>query len=380
MIQPIKHFAVNWTDGMKISESHLIAHDNFFFDLIRDRSSLRSKSFEYGLLPTKSSKDFEETNFEVYKTATKDIQVLIKHCSAITAAGYRIDLSDYKTNIETRSSGENEEDMDEIHYILISVNPYKRLPFGDIDPEETPPRHPFTKENYHIDLMPETHVKSAKTGGNYIIIGRAIFKDNMVEVDRSFIPPCVNIQSHPALVSYYNTFAKVIGDLQQYSIKISHNIAQRNQDSTLALNIKALCEVLISHFSRIYFQYRNIIPESSPIYLVEIFSSIALHLYHKIQSMATKEMEEMLNYFYEWSEVAPHSLLNHLSWVAEINYDHNNIADTLVKIEEFLLKLDIIYNKLSSLDYIGERKENIIVNEKDITPTPKVKKGWSLLD
>jgi hypothetical protein len=114
--------------------------------------------------------------------------------------------------------------------------------------------------------------------------------------------------------------------------------------------------------------------------MVEVFSSMALHIHNNIQILATGELEEMLNYSFEWSEIAPHTLLNQLSEVAEIHYDHNNCGEHLFYIQRLLKSLDIIFSKLSSLDYIGQQKENIIVNDTDITPKSNIKKGWSLLD
>ena len=50
MIKPIKYAAVNWVDGMKISEKHFIQHQNFIIDTVRDASSVGIKNFNYGLL------------------------------------------------------------------------------------------------------------------------------------------------------------------------------------------------------------------------------------------------------------------------------------------------------------------------------------------
>lgn len=382
MIQPIKKFAVNWTDGMKISERHLVAHDNFILDTIRDTSSLHINNFNYGLLPVETTNFIEDSYFDVFKTATEDVQVNIKHCRALTAAGYRIELSNYKTNIKSLvTQGEQtEEDYREDYYIIISVNPFKRVPFGDIDAEETPPRHPHTRANHTIQLLPEISLKNGDTGGNYIIIGKVTLGADIITVDQNFIPPCTTLHSHPTLISYYNAFAKSMGDIQQYSVKIVQKVAQNKQDSSLARNIKNLCNILSTHFADIYFQYRNMIPQQPPIYLVEVFSGMALKLYHNTQTLATEELEEMLNYTYEWSNISPVNLIEELSAVSEINYNHNDCQGNFVMITQLLHSLEIIFNKLSSLDYIGERKENIIVNEKDITPEPKVKRGWSLLD
>lgn len=382
MIQPIKNFAVNWTDGMKISEKHLIAHDDFLLDTVRDSNSLRCNNFNYGLLPINLAKGADDTIFDVYNTATNDVQVVIKHCSALTAAGYRIELSDYKTNIKSliKSVDEKKENIEEAYYILISSNPFDRVPFGNIDPEETPPRHPSTQTKHNIELLSESILKNGSTGGNYLIIGKVNIKDNIAAADQNFIPPCTSIYSHPVLISYYGSFAKSMGNLQQYALAIIQKAVKTNQNTTLATNVKSLCGILIGHFANVYFNYRNIVPQQPPIYMVEVFSSMALHAYNNTQVLATGELEEMLNYSFEWSEIAPHTLLNQLSAVAEINYDHNNCGEHLFEIQRLLMSIEIIFSKLSSLDYIGQRKENIIVNEKDITPISKVKRGWSLLD
>src|SRR5690554_7585630 len=139
MIQSIKNFAVNWAGGMKVNEKHLMVHDKFILDTVRDSNTFRCNNFNYGLLPIALAKNTDETIFDVYSSPTKDVQLVIKHCSALTAAGYRIDLSDYKTNIKSlmRSPEENEENINESYYILVSTNPFDRVPFGDRSEEHT---------------------------------------------------------------------------------------------------------------------------------------------------------------------------------------------------------------------------------------------------
>lgn len=380
MIQSIKNFAVNWANGMKVAERHLIVHDRFLMDTIRDANSLQCNSFNYGLLPITLVKSVDETLFDVFNSGTNTIQVVIKHCSALTAAGYRIDLSDYRTNVKKSEDKKEDESINEIYYILISVNPFDSVPFGDIDPDEVPPRHPFTQAKYNVELLPESILKSGSAGGNYIIIGKVHIKNGIAEADQNFIPPCTSVHSHPALLSYYRSFAKSMGNLQQYALVINQKAVKTNQNTTLATNVKSLCSTLINHIANVYFNYRNIVPQQPPVYMVEVFSSMALHLYNNTQILATGELEEMLNYSFEWSEIAPHTLLNQLSAVAEINYDHNNSGEHLFEIQRLLKSLETVFSKLSSLDYIGQRKDNIIVNDTDITPKSNVKRGWSLLD
>lgn len=380
MIQSVKNFAVNWTDGMKISEKHFITHDNFIIDLIRDANSIPLNNHNYGLLPILPPGANENAIFEVLNAATNDVHIVIKHCSAITAAGFRIDIIDHKTSLKSLTREKNDKEINEDYFILISVNPFERIPFGNIDVEETPPRHPFTQFKYNIGLVATHSLGNHQSGGNYLIIGRVNIKDSIASTDNHFIPPCTSIQSHGRLLDYYQFFARSMEMLQQFGVLIIQKAIKANQNSTLATNVKTLCKTLIEHFGNVYFSFRNIIPQKAPIFMIEIFSNLALHLFNNTQTLATHELEEMLNYSFEWSEVAPHTLLNKLSAVAEINYDHNNCGAHLIEIKTLLIDLESIFSKLSQLDYIGQRKENIIINEKNITPQSKAKKGWSLLD
>ncbi|AZB29029.1 MULTISPECIES: hypothetical protein [Chryseobacterium] len=381
MIQPIKHFAINWVDGMKVSQRHLNDQDNFLIDTIRDANSLGITNYNYGLLPL-SNEFTDKTIFDVHNTATNDVQLFIKNCSAVTLAGYRLELKDRRVSVKSLAKSLNldENQMDGEYYILISVNPFDKVPFGDIDPEEIPPRHPNAHANYHIELLPVSSLNSNHSGGNYLVVGKVDFKGNIAQVNTNFIPPCTSIQSHPVLIDYYNGYAKSIGNLQQYAFKIIQKASHKNQNTSLALNVKALCTVLVDTFGDMYFQFRNIIPYQAPVFLIETFAKLALRMYNSTQILVPGELEEMLNYSLEWSEIAPHTLLNQLSTVAETNYDHHNSGEPLLYISQMLRSLETIFAKLSELDYIGQRKENIIVNEQEVSSNTNPKRGWSVLD
>lgn len=381
MIQPIKHFAINWVDGMKVSQKHLNDQDNFLIDTIRDGNSLGITNYNYGLLPL-SNEFTDKTIFDVHNTATNDVQLFIKNCSAVTLAGYRLELKDRRVSVKSLAKSLNldENQMDGEYYILISVNPFDKVPFGDIDPEEIPPRHPNSHANYHIELLPVSSLNSNHSGGNYLVVGKVDFKGNIAQVNTNFIPPCTSIQSHPVLIDYYNGYAKSIGNLQQYAFKIIQKASHKNQNTSLALNVKALCTVLVDTFGDMYFQFRNIIPYQPPVFLIETFAKLALRMYNSTQVLVPGELEEMLNYSLEWSEIAPHTLLNQLSTVAETNYDHHNSGEPLLHISLMLKSLETIFSKLSELDYIGQRKENIIVNEQEVSSNTNPKRGWSVLD
>lgn len=381
MIQPIKHYAVNWVDGMKISKDHLVQQEDFMIDSIRDSNSLQINSYNFGLLPI-SEKFGDKTIYELQSTATNDAQLIIKKCTAVTLAGYRIELFDYKVNIRNlaKNMSQEQEDVDGEYYILASVNPFDHVSFGDIDAEEIPPRHPFTKPNYRIELVDVSILNSSYSGGNYLVLGKVAMKSGMAQIDAHFIPPCSSIESHPRLIEYYNSYSNSLSNLRQYAFKIIQKTAHKNQNVTLAENVKMLCKTIISNIGENYFQFKNIVTEQPPIFLINIFSKLALQLYNDTQMIVQSELEEMLNYSLEWSEITPHSLLNQLTVSAEINYDHHNTGEYFYNINQMLKSLESIFGKLSELDYIGQRKENIIVNEQEVKSNDDPKKGWSVIN
>lgn len=381
MIEQIKHYAVNWVDGMKISREHFIHQENHIIDSIRDSNSLPVNQFNYGLLPV--SDQYSDKNiYEIQNTATNDAQLIIKKLTAVTVAGHRIEMADHKVNIRNlnRNTALEQENADGQFYILAFVNPFDKIPFGDIDSEEIPPRHPYTKPNYRIELVETSILNSSYSGGNYLVLGKVSIKSGISQIDSNFIPPCTSVESHPKLIEYHNSYSHSMSNLRHYAFKIIQKTAHKNQNNVLANNIKTLCRTIVAHMGENYFSFKNMVLHQPPIFMMNLFSKLGLQLFNDTQMMIPAELEEMLNYSLEWSEVAPHTLLNQLSIVAEINYSHHDSGDVFYNIQLMLKSLEQILGKLSELDYIGQRKENIIVNEQEVKTNIDPKKGWSVID
>jgi len=123
----------------------------------------------YGLLPTN---DPVRINLSV--DAHKYLRVRIEECHAITPNGSRIEIS---SNTEQHSLSLSypeivKEIKDEEVALLacISVNPFKRIPCGEPDPEENPPRDPYTEPEYYLSLVKEEELrKEMGVGGHYLI-------------------------------------------------------------------------------------------------------------------------------------------------------------------------------------------------------------------
>ncbi|WP_410879205.1 hypothetical protein [Myroides sp. DW712] len=384
MIKSIQYDAVNWVDGMKVSQKHFDAQTNFILEGLRDVRATSSSAFSYGLLPSTSHSQ-GKCVFEVFPTISGDLELVMQQCNAITPSGFRIDCAETKINIKPLipSVGEELQQQKSDYYLILIVDPFDKVPFGSLQLEESPPRYPYTKAKYRWELIAVSMLNSTfchPSGGDYVIVCKIMVHGDIIQLEETYIPPCTSVLSHPVLLHHYNRMGHCMPLLEKYAVKILQKESNTKQNTRLMRSVKLLCQVLVQDIGSGYFYFRNIVPHQAPLYFIGCFSQIATHLYQVTQTLLPADLEEVLNYISEWSEIPPHAFLNQLTTVAEITYQHWDCATPLGEIQTLMSTLELIFLKLNELDYIGQRKENIIVNEFEVTPIPKTNRGWSVLD
>ncbi|WP_158961960.1 hypothetical protein [Myroides fluvii] len=383
MIKPIQYEAVNWVDGMKISKRHFDAQTNFMLDSMRDIRAAFCPAFSYGFLPLDEHNSAPNL-VEVLTTITGNIELVIKKCNAITPSGFRIAFDNLSVNLKPLlpQLGEELKEQKSTYYLLLSINPFDRIPHGVMDGEETPPRYPFTKPNHRVELfsVKAFEANSRHSDGDYVVIGKLSIHGELMHVEESYIPPCTSVTSHPVLLRQYDSMVQILPMLENYAIRILQREINAKQNNGLVSSVKLLCQALIHDIGSAYFYLRNVAQHLAPLHFIACFSQMATHLYQVTKTLSSVDLEELLNYISEWSEIAPHRFLSQLTKVAEIKYQHTDCESHLREMHLMVNSLEKVFLKLSELDYIGQRKENIIVNELEVTPVSKNNRGWSVLD
>ena len=93
------------------------------------------------------------------------------------------------------------------------------------------------------------------------------------------------------------------------------------------------------------------------------------------------QKEETQKYFYEWSDVTPGSFDEQLADTLEMLYEHTDIRASMVRAYSFMYTLTELWQRLSTLEYIGQHKENIVVSERTTgNNTTGQNKTWSIMD
>jgi hypothetical protein len=383
MIAPLKYKPVNWTDGMKLSSAHFVATDLYSQDLVRDARSLLLTNYSYGLLPPFAGQRVSH-DVEVIEKATNHVEIKVRLCNAITAEGCRIDIdgsADYADQLTFSHYFKESSDGRSIVYnIVLAVNPFERVPSGQLDPEDNPPRYPDISKGYRIFLLPVAGMAPKTTEGYSLVVGQLLLANGKITVNNSYIPPSSSIISHPALVRYYEQFSVLMNDLQLAAFTIIDKTMGKEAITVLGKNIRLISEKMLDYLAQIFFSYRNLGYQQSPIYLAGCFSNLAHVFFTGIKHIEAKEREEMLKYFYEWRDVTPGNFEELLARTIELIYSHQDINAAMSLIEEFLKVITALWKKLATLEYIGQRKENIVVAEQQIVQQVQAKRTWTLLD
>lgn len=120
---------------------------------------------------------------------------------------------------------------------------------------------------------------------------------------------------------------------------------------------------------------------NAPIDVLEAVSSLAHIMYVSFSYLSGTQKEETQKYFYEWSDVTPGSFDEQLADTLEMLYEHTDIRASMVRAYSFMYTLTELWQRLSTLEYIGQHKENIVVSERTTgNNTTGQNKTWSIMD
>ena len=377
----INNLPTNWTNGMKINKLHFENSESSIFDSIHDSNSIHLFDFNFGLLePSENQKDSLELT--VVKSLADNFIVKLSRCRAVTYGGLRIEITPelvkeitFSTSLGSNIS-KNSNQLS--YYLIVTVDYSSRVPSGNPDPKEEPLRYPKVHPGYALSLIESANYSLSDLNAYSLIIGKFDLKGNDLMWDKSYIPASLNMQCFPLLRSYYNSISEEINTIQVSLYNIIYKVINKNQNTPLSFNLKFVCERMIFYVSSLFFQYRFVLYQKSPIETVNSVVQIANHLTLSIDLLPEKEKEDLLLYFKEWSDVAPGKFDEFLTTVIEIDYNHQNLALVFEQVSEFTGFISELFKKLSELDLIGKKRgdKNMFVREIN----PKQTKKFKIID
>lgn len=381
MQKPLNFEGINWVDGMKLSSGDFVHTDLYTQELVRDGISVAIHHTNFGLLPAFAGYD-RSFDISLIKKNTNYLEVEVRFCNAVTSDGSRINIAYQQGAVEASFSAYM--DVSKLspgeHYVVLSVNSLKRTAFGEPDPEESPLRYPYVKKEYSIDIVSKSDSQNRQVTSSFIPIGKLIQEGQETLVVPQYIIPSVYIESHPQLMEFHNRFYRSLHEFQTAAYRIMDKTVNRPKITELGLNIRFITERILEYMASSFFEYRSILPQKAPIYLLKYFSDFAHVFFNAVRLVESAEREEMLKYFYEWKDVTPGNFEERLSNLIEMRYDHFEIAGAMECVADFMNVMVSLWGKLATLEYIGQRRENIVVAEQKVVQEVQTRRTWSLLD
>jgi predicted component of type VI protein secretion system len=366
MIEKLNHFPVNWIDGMKINKTHFTEVQNFVSDSVRDAVGVHTSMIGYGLLPVK-----DPVKINLIIDNHKLLRIKVEECHAITPNGSRIEIGEGTSeNLSlsipypeaVRELKDNEE---AVLLACISVNPFKRNPYGEPDPEENPPRYPYTLPEYTLNLIPEDELKNTVGfGTHYLTIGKILVKSGESKIDENYIPPCVTVSSHQKLQELHTEIDRFYGQIEQYAVQIAQKIYAKKQNNALAMMMELMADKTLNYLGMEINKLRWLSPHSSPAEMLVSVVALARVLKNFIDARSGAGKEELLNYFAEWCNVSQGDFEIIFTEAINTDYVHNQMDVVIAKVKKFMKTLEDLYAVLSRLDYIGKKRDgSIFVSE-----------------
>lgn len=381
---------VNWVDGMKINKSHFLAQDNAMEFRLGQTVSGLLNDLNYGLLPALQGsgglKLFLSTDNQ------QKVQVRVRSFRAITAGGYYMEFNDdsalrgaslqtplISTALALRDLKSKSTDF----YVVLTVNPFKRVPYGEASPDEIPPRLPFALPVISVDLVPVSEVTRNKLGSFQLPVGKVKIDDQKVQLVEEYIPPCSTVSCHPDLLEIHAALEQFFSKMESYSLQIIQKIQQKKQANEMAVIVQKLCEKVLFFTGTEVAELKSLGLVQAPVYIISKICSLARVFKNTLDCYLGGGKEELVNYFTEWCSFTKGDLENAIVTLSNHQYDHLDINSSVEKVSVFTIIISNLFHQLARLEYIGKRKDSgIFVKEEIIAPSaqqPEQKKRRSFL-
>lgn len=110
------------------------------------------------------------------------------------------------------------------------------------------------------------------------------------------------------------------------------------------------------------------------------YSSLAHICFNSLNFLEKTEKEDLMQYFYEWSDISPVAFESLMNEAIDIEYEHTDLQSAFFIIEKFLKALSELWQMLVSLDYIGRHKDNIVIGERKYSDNRGKSTEWTPFD
>jgi len=347
----LKHYAVNWQGGMKVSYRHFIALEDFIAASLQNVNTVHLNSGNFGLLPA-VQESHSSLDWQCELIAGNQIKVVVSSCRIVTAGGIHIERCDNENAVSGLGWIDCvyplKDDTEKILDVIIGIDPDHRIEIGEPDPKEEPVRRPFTKPRVTVAVRAAGEPVRRLTE---LKIGEIVVDKGKIEKSADYIPPCATMSCYLPLLKKYEL-------CKEYLLKIEDGVISETRllktkfasEAFLHENLKYLSDCMANFLAGSVEKYNRILPESSPLYFVEYFASFARVVDTALRCMDNEMKNYLLNTFIQTIHgFTIANFLDALTKMQNLQYDHQKTMNSIAVIENFLKEMARLFDALPKL-------------------------------
>ena len=354
---------------MKISKEHFQNLQNFAENSIKDAYVVRKGRFGHGFLASYLDGHNEYAiNLDIHKS----LKVTIKKLRAITPNGNRIEITKNTPPVKEEIVVDELADKKlEEGFLLLNLDTENPIPFGDQDPKEIPPRHPFLTNNQFFTFITSAELEKSGLSGNQLPIAKIEKDGKSLANATDYIPPCLTLGAHESLINFYNESENFLKMTERNAILIVQKIISKQSDNPIAdamhLVVDKIYVYLAQQITKVKWEEYDMHPKE----LLEIIVSFARVFKGSVDVSAPQNKEELFNYFGEWTDLKGGDYEKMFTDVINMQYHHNDVNQNVMLASGFMNVIDRLLTVLTQIDYIGKRRDmGIFVNENIVKDKP----------
>ena len=335
---------------MKVSCQNFIDQENWIHDRIKDLLALNLTDNNYGLLDPVNPDSFSLV-LDMNVDQVGSLSIKLMECRAVTRGGHRIEVTNsiaqrHNIALDFLSKEFNLVDFPNQQFdIIITANPFSRIPVGMADPQESPFRPPHVIPEYTLEIVPSDNVKNATYWLNHLIIGKFQVISGEVHFYSEYIAPCTRITSHPLMLENYQDFVGKLSTLGKNSILILRKLKYKERKSNLDLNLIQIFTTISDFIANNADNLEYNIKYESPVQLAIYFKSLVRNFKNELQKLIDFDRDELMQYFSRW--ISSSELDDEITRTISVEYDHVNCNAIFQLIHQLMDKLQILTDKLT---------------------------------
>jgi len=350
-----KLLPINWVDGMKMNKTHFQHLDSFNSEQQEVYLKTQLRSYNYGIVCD------DRNDFGLELDIMED-QLSIKKLIAILPSGVRIDIDkkdDVKIDIHSLTNA-NVQNGDML--ITLTVNPESKVPVGEPNAEELPPRQPYLRPQYNFDLIAQT--EATQVFSMYTLpICRVINRSGRYELDSLYLPPCAQSIAQNALLDRYDTIVQKIGTIGADATQVvqkARSKKRRGEINDLAENTFYLVEKVVFYLAQHIHEIRTIRREDSPVFLIAFCNSFGRVILTSLKCLKSEDREALLRYYESHVGLKPHQFESEMRDLSQIEYRHMQLNEVFDQVDRYLDTLGFFMNKAMNLEFHSVERVDVI--------------------